>query len=155
MPDQVFGKLRFHCGPLVDELLGFVLNNLDQVSTLRIIMGFYKYSQELWKKKQSDVMMFLLRLRTWEYRQQNVIVRAPRPTRPEKARRIGYKNKQGFVIYRIRVRRGCRKKQVPKGMLILLPPISASHINIPPSWFYLSFTVISNYSNLKIRSHLW
>lgn len=79
-------------------------------------MGFYRYSQELWKKKQSDVMMFLLRLRTWEYRQQHVIVRCSRPTRPEKARRIGYKNKQGFVIYRIRVRRGCRKKQVPKGL---------------------------------------
>ncbi|XP_015792907.1 60S ribosomal protein L15 [Tetranychus urticae] len=78
-------------------------------------MGYYKYTQELWKKKQSDVMLFLLRLRTWEFRQQRVIVRVPRPTRPEKARRVGFKSKQGFVIYRVRVRRGCRKKQVPKG----------------------------------------
>jgi ribosomal L15 len=78
-------------------------------------MGFYKYSQEVWRKKQSDVMRFLLRLRTWEYRQLNVIHRVARPTRPEKARRLGWKCKQGYVIYRIRVRRGCRKKQVPKG----------------------------------------
>ena len=31
-------------------------------------MGAYKYLEELWKKKQSDVLNFILRLRTWEYR---------------------------------------------------------------------------------------
>lgn len=71
--------------------------------------------QEVWRKKQSDVMVFLLRLRCWQYRQLNVIHRVVRPTRPEKARRLGYRAKQGYVIYRIRIRRGGRKKQVPKG----------------------------------------
>ena len=78
-------------------------------------MGAYKYIQEIWRKKQSDVMLFLLRLRCWEYRQLHVVHRCPRPSRPEKARRLGYKAKQGFVIYRIRVRRGGRKR---KGRLI-------------------------------------
>ena len=78
-------------------------------------MGAYKYMQELWRKKQSDVMQFLQRVRCWQYRQLNTVHRCPRSSRPEKARRLGYKSKQGFVIYRIRVRRGCRKKQVPKG----------------------------------------
>ncbi|KAL0352161.1 UNVERIFIED_CONTAM: 60S ribosomal protein L15 [Sesamum calycinum] len=32
-------------------------------------MGAYTYVSELWKKKQSDVMRFLLRVRCWEYRQ--------------------------------------------------------------------------------------
>ena len=45
----------------------------------------------------------------------NVIHRASRPSRPDKARRLGYKAKQGYVIYRVRVRRGNRKKHVPKG----------------------------------------
>ena len=45
----------------------------------------------------------------------NVIHRASRPSRPDKARRLGYKAKQGYVVYRIRVRRGNRKKPVPKG----------------------------------------
>lgn len=31
-------------------------------------MGAYKYLEELWKKKQSDVMSFILRVRTWEFR---------------------------------------------------------------------------------------
>ncbi|KAJ1966233.1 60S ribosomal protein L15 [Dispira parvispora] len=78
-------------------------------------MGAYKYLQELQKKKQSDVMRFLLRLRCWEYRQLNVVHRANRPSRPDKARRLGYKAKQGYVIYRVRVRRGCRKRPNPKG----------------------------------------
>jgi large subunit ribosomal protein L15e len=78
-------------------------------------MGAYKYLEELYKKKQSDVVRFLLRIRCWEYRQLNVIHRASRPSRPDKARRLGYKAKQGFVIYRIRVRRGGRKRQVAKG----------------------------------------
>ena len=79
-------------------------------------MGCYKYMEEMYKKKQSDVLRFLLRVRNWEWRHLPSIHRAPRPTRPDKARRLGYKAKQGFVIYRVRVRRGNRKKPVPKGL---------------------------------------
>ncbi|RXG49467.1 hypothetical protein VDGE_06768 [Verticillium dahliae] len=78
-------------------------------------MGALKYVEELQKKKQSDVMLFLLRVRCWELRQLNVIHRASRPSRPDKARRLGYKAKQGYVIYRVRVRRGGRKKPAKKG----------------------------------------
>lgn len=78
-------------------------------------MGAYKYLEEIYKKKQSDVMRFLLRVRCWEYRQYNVIHRASRPSRPDKARRLGYKAKQGFVIFRVRVRRGNRKRMAKKG----------------------------------------
>lgn len=56
--------------------------------------GAYKYVEELWRKKQSDVLRFLLRVRCWEYRQLPGIVRITRPTRPDKARRLGYKAKQ-------------------------------------------------------------
>mmetsp|Transcript_75509 Transcript_75509/g.175058 ORF Transcript_75509/g.175058 Transcript_75509/m.175058 type:complete len:205 (-) Transcript_75509:158-772(-) len=80
-------------------------------------MGAYKYIEELWRKKQSDVVRFLARLRTWEYRQLSTIHRCTRPSRPEKARRLGYKAKQGYVIYRIRIRRGDRKKRVAKGIV--------------------------------------
>src|ERR1700741_1053332 len=78
-------------------------------------MGAYKYLEELYKKKQSDVLRFLMRVRCWEYRQLNALHRASRPSRPDKARRLGYKAKQGYVIYRIRVRRGGRKRPVRKG----------------------------------------
>ncbi|KAH8490135.1 hypothetical protein H0E87_022595 [Populus deltoides] len=79
--------------------------------------GAYKYVSELWRKKQSDVMRFLQRVRCWEYRQHPSIVRVTHPTRPDKARRLGYKAKQGYVVYRVRVRRGGRKRPVPKGIV--------------------------------------
>ncbi|ETN80776.1 hypothetical protein RB195_001285 [Necator americanus] len=78
-------------------------------------MGAYKYMQEIWRKKQSDAMRYLLRIRTWQYRQLSAVHRVSRPTRPEKARRMGYRAKQGYVIYRVRVRRGNRKRPVTKG----------------------------------------
>lgn len=78
-------------------------------------MGAYKYLEELWRKKQSDLLRFLLRVRCWQFRQLKAIHRASRPTRPDKARRLGYKAKQGYVVYRVRVRRGGRKRKVHKG----------------------------------------
>ena len=61
---------------------------------------------------RSDVLRFLLRVRAWEYRQLPSLVRLTGPSRPDKARRLGYKAKQGYVVYRVRVRRGGRKKPV-------------------------------------------
>merc|ERR1712137_1306877 len=80
------------------------------------LMGAYKYLEEIWKKKQSDALRFLLRVRCWEYRQLPAIHRVQHPTRPDKARRLGYKAKQGYVVYRVRVRRGSRKREAPKGI---------------------------------------
>merc|ERR1719465_119834 len=80
-------------------------------------MGAYKYLEELYKRKQSDVLRFLLRVRAWEYRQLPKITRVTRPTRPDKARRLGYKAKQGYVIFRVAVRRGGRKRPNGKGIV--------------------------------------
>jgi len=80
-------------------------------------MGAYKYVEELWKKKQSDVLRFLLRVRAWEYRQQTKIKKLNGPSRTDKAHRLGYKAKQGFVVYRAAVRRGGRKRPNYKGIV--------------------------------------
>merc|ERR1719305_100005 len=75
------------------------------------------YLREMWNRKQSDVMRFCQRVRAWEFRQLPTIHRATRPTRPDKARRLGYKAKQGYCIYRVQIVRGGRKRQVPKGQI--------------------------------------
>ncbi|MCJ1418970.1 60S ribosomal protein L15 [Xylographa parallela] len=104
---------------LKDSQRDFAYLSVDSLkfcsTSVLLLMGHYKYIEELHKKKQSDVLRFLLRVRCWELRQLNVIHRASRPSRPDKARRLGYKAKQGYVIYRVRVRRGGRKRPVPKG----------------------------------------
>ncbi|CAM9353997.1 unnamed protein product [Phaeothamnion confervicola] len=80
-------------------------------------MGAYKYVEELWRKKQSDVLRFLLRVRAWEYRQLPKLYKCTRPTRTDKAHRLGYKAKQGYSVYRVAVRRGGRKRPNPKGIV--------------------------------------
>jgi hypothetical protein len=76
------------------------------------------------------VLRFLLRVRCWEYRQLPSIVRLNKPSRPDKARRMGYKAKQGFVVYRVRVRRGGRKRPVSK--VGGLPPMQLSAQAVEP-----------------------
>merc|ERR1711942_648112 len=46
--------------------------------------------------------------------------------RPERARRLGYKKKQGYVIYRICMRRGGRKRPVAKGCAYGKPKTSGA-----------------------------
>lgn len=73
------------------------------------------------------MLRFLLRVRCWEYRQLPGIVRLNRPSRPDKARRMGFKAKQGYVVYRVRVRRGGRKRPVHKvGDTAATPPVAAA-----------------------------
>ncbi|KAF8357988.1 hypothetical protein PRIPAC_92983, partial [Pristionchus pacificus] len=55
------------------------------------------------------------RVRMWQYRQLTAVHRVNRPARPEKVRHHGFRSKQGFVVYRVRVRRGGRKWPVIKG----------------------------------------
>ena len=48
-----------------------------------------------------------------EWRRQTVIKRLNRPTRPGRARSLGYKAKQGFVMARIRIKKGGRRRPSP------------------------------------------
>uniref|UniRef100_A0ABI7YG43 Ribosomal protein L15 n=1 Tax=Felis catus TaxID=9685 RepID=A0ABI7YG43_FELCA len=57
----------------------------------------------------------MLRVHCCLYLQLPVLHRAPHPTWPDKAYRLGYKAKQGYVIYWIHVRHGGCKRPVPKG----------------------------------------
>ena len=52
--------------------------------------------------------------RVIEWRKQPAIVRIDKPTRIDRARRLGYKDKPGYVVVRVRVRRGGLSKQRPR-----------------------------------------
>ena len=84
-------------------------------------MGAYKYKEELWRHKQSDVLRFLLRVHEWEYHQHPKMVRLTRPTRTDKDHRLEYKAKQGCVMARVCMRRGGRKRQNHRGMVFGKP----------------------------------
>jgi large subunit ribosomal protein L15e len=74
----------------------------------------YKYIAEAWSKPENSYMDELMRQRLIEWRKQPTIIRIERPTRLDRARKLGYKAKQGFVVARTRVRRGGLRKQRPK-----------------------------------------
>jgi len=74
----------------------------------------YKYIAEAWAKHDKSYVHELMRQRLIEWRRQSVITRIEKPTRLDRARKLGYKAKQGFVLARVRVRRGGMQKQRPK-----------------------------------------
>ncbi|MCL6579620.1 MAG: 50S ribosomal protein L15e [Candidatus Bathyarchaeota archaeon] len=74
----------------------------------------YKYIAEAWSKPEKSFVDALMRQRLIEWRKQSAITRIEKPTRLDRARKLGYKAKQGFVMARVRVRRGGLRKQRPK-----------------------------------------
>jgi len=74
----------------------------------------YKYIAEEWAKPEKSFVEELMRQRLIEWRKQHTVTRIERPTRLDRARKLGYKAKQGFVIVRARVRRGGMHKLRPK-----------------------------------------
>jgi large subunit ribosomal protein L15e len=74
----------------------------------------YKYIAEAWAKPEKSYVDQLMRKRLIEWRKQHAITRIEKPTRLDRARKLGYKAKQGFVIARTRVRRSGTRKQRPR-----------------------------------------
>ncbi len=77
----------------------------------------YTYLRELQKKKSSDVLRFLARIRMWQARMEPNIKKLTRPSRTEKARGLGYKRIPGMSVVRCAVRRGGRKRPNSKGIV--------------------------------------
>ena len=65
---------------------------------------------QLWKDNARE-----LRKRIVGWRKQNAIVRIEKPSRIQRARRLGYKAKQGIIVIRMRVGTGGMRKQRPTG----------------------------------------
>ena len=77
--------------------------------------GFYQYLGDAWKKPDKSFNSVNWH-RLIEWRAGPTFVRVERPLRVDRARELGYKAKQGFVVVRARVRRGgLRKKRFDGG----------------------------------------
>lgn len=74
----------------------------------------YKYIAEAWSKPEKSYVDELMRERLIRWRRQPTTMRIEKPTRIDRARKLGYKAKQGFVIVRVRVRRGGLRKKRPR-----------------------------------------
>lgn len=69
----------------------------------------YYYLKQAWKKPDKKTS----RERMIEWRKSQVFTKVDKPLRIDKARALGYKDKEGFEIFRIRVKRGGHKRPRP------------------------------------------
>ncbi len=74
-----------------------------------------RYTEKLiWRKREEEDLSRLWRDRLIRWRREPAIVRVDRPTRIDRARSLGYRAKQGFIIARVRIRKGGRRKSRPR-----------------------------------------
>lgn len=77
--------------------------------------NLYQHVREAWKTPSESYVKDLQRQRMIEWRKGEAFVRVDKPTRIDRARVMGYKAKQGYVVVRARVRRGGLRKRTIKG----------------------------------------
>ena len=71
--------------------------------------GMYHYIKQAWKKPDSKILM--KRMEVW--RSEPAQVNVEKPLRLDRARALGYKDKKGFVIIRIKLKRGGHRRPRP------------------------------------------
>lgn len=69
--------------------------------------GMYHHLRQAWKKPDEKV----LRERMIQWRSEDAVEKVEKPLRLDRARALGYKAKKGFIILRVRVQRGGRRRQ--------------------------------------------
>jgi len=71
--------------------------------------GLYQHLREAWKKPDPKA----LREKMVEWRKEETVTKIEKPTRLDRARSLGYKAKKGYVMVRVRILRGGRKRKKP------------------------------------------
>jgi large subunit ribosomal protein L15e len=74
-----------------------------------MVKGLYHYLRNTWKKPDKKIQRE--RMVTW--RKDGVFTKVDKPLRLDRARSLGYKAKKGFVIIRIKLKRGGHKRPRP------------------------------------------
>jgi large subunit ribosomal protein L15e len=78
-------------------------------SVSNMTKGLAYYLKQAWKKPDAKT----LRERMTSWRAEPVQIKVDKPLRLDRARALGYKDKKGFVVIRIRVKRGGHKRPRP------------------------------------------
>ena len=78
-----------------------------------MVKGMYHYIAQLWKRPYEGEMLELMKQRLIKWRREPAVIRIDKPTRLDRARALGYKAKPGFVVVRVRVRKGGLRKPRP------------------------------------------
>lgn len=71
--------------------------------------GLYQHLAENWKKPK-EKLGDVLKDRLIQWRREGTVVRIDRPTRTDRARSVGYKAKLGYIVVRVKIGKGGRRR---------------------------------------------
>lgn len=115
----------------------------------------YRYIAEQWKRPREGEMREIWRQRLIEWRCGPSIVRVERPTRLDRARSLGYRAKQGFVVVRVKVRKGSfRKRAIRKGRRPKRMGIKKIKVGKNLQWI-AEERAARKYPNLEVLNSYW
>jgi large subunit ribosomal protein L15e len=77
-------------------------------------MGIYKYLTQTWNQREKTDLQQHMRGVLIKWRREPTVTRIQHPTRLDRARALGYKAKQGYVVVRVRIRKGGARKIRPR-----------------------------------------
>ena len=112
----------------------------------------YSYLRQAWKKPEIG----LLRERMIDWRESNSIIKVDKPLRLDRARALGYKAKKGFVILRVRIGRGGRKRErvAVKGRKTGRKMTNRKTLKMNYQWV-AEIRAARKYSNLEVLNSYW
>ena len=115
-------------------------------------MSLYKYVREAWRKPHQNPELWRERLLAWK--QEPVTVKLEHPTRLDRARSLGYKAKQGYVVVRQRVSRGGHTRPQIKGGR--RPKRFGTRLSLHKSYkFIAEERAQKKYENLVVLNSYW
>ncbi len=116
-------------------------------------MGIYQKIREIWKKPKANIPE-LWRERLIAWRRETTTITIERPTRLDRARSLGYKAKQGYIMVRQRVPRGGHKRPRPaKGRR---PRRYGTKLNLSKNYQQIAEErTQKKYTNLVVLNSYW
>lgn len=81
---------------------------------VEIAMGIHKYLNQTWNQREKSDLQQHMRGALIKWRREPTVTRIQHPTRLDRARALGYKAKQGYVVVRVRIRKGGARKPRPR-----------------------------------------
>jgi large subunit ribosomal protein L15e len=117
--------------------------------------SMYRYIGTSFRRTLGDEGAALRHERLLTWRREHTVTRLERPTRLDRARAVGYRAKEGFVIVRVRVRRGGQRKRAiiagrrPKHKGILRMTLAKSLRRIAEE------RAQKHYPNLEVLNSYW
>ena len=76
-------------------------------------MGSHKYLIQTWAGREKNDLETYMRQLAIRWRREPTVHRVEHPTRLDRAKSLGFKAKQGYVVVRVRIRKGGARKPRP------------------------------------------